>query len=844
MHKKISMAGLLVLLFLWTPFLVSCDRPRDAGLWVYADRCLLFSTENGPMLQQAQLSGSVKLAFYNNTGSDAQITLYTDAAEEGQVLLSAAAGESANLRLTLSEKTELCDGIRLVQGETDHTYILSGNALKSAGADGVPKITLLRDISLDGELTFSAPVSLSTDGHTLSVSDVVSFTCQAPGTLSLSGDISAGALYVRAPKCQIMVPEALIPENIPFQIAAASLNDLELDGTVTAGSMEELTGLAQGAAYMLATENTPVRLGAFTVEKQVVFTKPVSLIDDGIILEAPILIKTQEKGKIQLEGDLPWEKILPKAPDCDLVWDDYGPALHVAQKLYDVASYNGADPDDYILGGDCDKVPQISLIAAENTCTTKDIVWSAAGKAPFVLGAQMDCVLSPSVLKAASLTVATPADYTVTFVGPSVGENGTVNLLSSLGCYFTISDGKTSSLYYMETIWMSVLPVVCIETDSGEAVTSRDEYVGATISIESDFSDGLPSLEPSAVQIRGRGNTTWEWSDKKPYKLKFDQNVSLLGLRSGKKWVLLANFSDKSLIRNYVALESAKVLDNMDCYATQYPVDVFVNGEYAGVYTLGEQVEAGGDRLFIREDAGNVNTGFLLELGVSRESGQPVFSSSILKSIGVLQPENIDAQTLTYIQNYVSVADQAVEYLKDYEVYIDVPSLIDWFILTELSYNADSCFRRSVFLCKNAGDKLRLAQVWDFDLAFGNNVADLEAYEEWACLATDNGYVHYNWMCRLMEDEAFVTQLRQRWNAVKEPLLEAAMAAIEEGYRLTAPSADDNFAKWNILYDQVGMEPYYIVQRTTHASQVEFLREFIQQRWNWMDGELNTETQA
>ncbi len=843
MHRKIAMAGLLVLLFLWIPFLVSCDRPRDAGLWVYADGCLLFSTENGLMLQQAQLSGNVKLTFYNNTEGDAQITLYT-AAAESQVLLSAAAGEAATTHLTLSEKTELCEGVRLVQGGTDHTYILSANALKSAGADGVPRITLLRDISLDGNLAFSVPTSLSTDGHTLSVSDVISLICQDSGTLSLSGDIAAGALYVRAPSCDILVPDALIPDNIPFQIAAASINDTELDGTVTAVSMEELTDLAQGEAYMQATPDTPIRLGAFPVEEQVVFTRPVSLIDNGVTMDAPILIETQEQGEIRLEGDFPQEKICLSAPACDLIWEAEGPALHVAQKLYDVASYNGADPDAYILGGDCTAVPEISLAAAENIYSTGDIVWNTAGDASFVLEAQIDCVLSPSVLKAATLTIVPPAGCTVTFVGPSVGEGDTVNLLNPMGCYFTIADGSTSSLYYMETSWESVLPVVCIETDSGEPITSKEEYVGATISIESDFSDGLPSLESSSVQIRGRGNTTWEWSDKKPYKLKFDQNVSLLGLRSGKKWVLLANFSDKSLIRNYVALESAKVLDNMDCYATQYPVDVFVNGEYVGVYTLGEQVEAGGDRLFIREDAGNVNTGFLLELGVSRESGQPVFSSSILKNIGVLQPENIDEQTLTYIQNYITVTDRAVEYLQDYDVFIDIPSLIDWFILTELSYNADSCFRRSVFLTKSAGDKLRLAQVWDFDLAFGNNVADLEAYEEWACLATDNGYVRYNWMCRLMEDEAFVERLRERWNAVKEPLLEAAMAAIDEGYRLTAPSADDNFAKWNILYEQVGMEPYNIVQRTTYASQVEFLREFIQQRWNWMDGELNADPEA
>lgn len=102
MQKKFVMAGLFVLLFLWLPFLVSCDRQKDAGLWIYADRSLLFSTENGPMLQQARLSGNVKLTFYNNTDDDTQMILYTDGTENGQVSLSAKAGKSDTVCLTLS----------------------------------------------------------------------------------------------------------------------------------------------------------------------------------------------------------------------------------------------------------------------------------------------------------------------------------------------------------------------------------------------------------------------------------------------------------------------------------------------------------------------------------------------------------------------------------------------------------------------------------------------------------------------------------------------------------------------------------------------------------------------
>lgn len=838
MGRKIISAGLLILLFSCVLLLISCDRRKGSGLWLYANRTLLFSTEEGPALRQAHLSGKVKLTLYNNTDSDAAVTLYTNAAESEFVTLSASAGKSADISLSLPRKMDLNNGVRLSQGDTDHTYILSADGLKTA-AGSASNITLLQDISLEEPLYITAPLSLSTDGHTLYAAEAISFICSDPGALSLSGDISTAGFYARAPKCNITVPENLVPENIPFQIAAASLNGEALNGTVTASSMEELHALAAGADWECAAPNTTIQLGNFTVNRQVTFTEPVSLLDAGAALEAPIVIETDTPGKICIEGMFPQDKILLRAPNCSLIWEENGPPLHTAAQLYTIQDYNGQNHSEYVLGGNCSAVPDITLKAANNPCTTTDIHWSLTENSPYVLHTQVDSVLSPSSLKNAVLTVTAPEGCTVSFSPVCTNKDSSINLLSPLGCYVTVSDQAGSSLYYIETACSLQMPVVLIETDSGEAITSKEEYVDATVSIESDFSAGLPSLEPHAVEIRGRGNTTWEWSEKKPYKIKFAQPVSVLGMESGKNWVLLANFSDKSLIRNYVALECAKVLDNMDCYATQYPVDVFINGKYAGVYSLGEQVEEGDGRLYIHEDAGNVNTGFLLELGESHDSGHPVFSSSILRNVGVLEPANADEQTVTYIQNYINITDSSIERLKEYENYIDVPSLIDWFIMTELSYNADSCFRRSVFMTKGAGEKLKMSQVWDFDLAFGNSVADQQRYEEWACLTDDGGYVHYNWMCRLMQDEAFVAQLRDRWNEKKDILLETAMASIAEGYRLTAPSADDNFALWDILYARVGMQPEAVVLCNTHESQIEYVKTFIEHRWNWIDQELN-----
>lgn len=840
MSKKFVSAGLFILLLSCILLFISCDRHKGNGLWLYANHTLLFSTEEGPSLRQVALSGDVKLTFYNNTDRDASVTLYTSAAEGGFVTLTSAAGSSDSASVSLSEKANLNGGIRMMQGGADQAYILSPAGLETAVSDA-PVITLLQDITLENPLYITKPLSLSTDGHTLSVEGPVSFVTGESGVLSLDGDILVPGFYARAPKCDINVPDSLTPENIPLTVAAASLNGESLDGTLTASSMEELETLAAGADFERAAPGTTIRLGAFTVDRKITFSAPVSLSLNGAVLDAPIAIQTDSTGEIRLEGAFSWDKILLDAPNCSLIWEENCPPFHTAALLYRLRDYNGQSLSGYTLGGTCSTVPEITLEAANNPYTTADIHWATA-QAPFVYRAQVDSVLSPSALKNASLSVSVPPDCTVSFAG-SVNSDGTVNLLDPMGCYMKVSDMAGTSLYYIETNCSLQMPVVHIETEGGAAITSKEEYVGATISIESDFSAGLPSLKPSTAKIRGRGNTTWEWAEKKPYKIKFEESQPVLGMESEKTWVLLANFADKSLIRNYVALECAKVLDNMDCYATQYPVDVFVNGEYVGVYTLGQQVEKGQGRLYIHEDAGNVNTGFLLELGVSRDSGHPVFSSSILRNIGVLEPAGADEQTLTYIENYINMTDGAVKVMGDYENYIDIPSLIDWFIMTELSYNADSCFRRSVFMTKGAGQKLKMSQVWDFDLAFGNSVADLQRYEEWACLTDDGGYVHYNWMCQLMRDDAFVAQLRDRWNEIKEPLLETARAALEEGYRLTAPSADNNFAVWDILFARVGMQPEAVVLCNTHERQVEYLKTFIEKRWNWIDKTLNTSQQ-
>ncbi|MBE6541958.1 MAG: hypothetical protein E7672_05880, partial [Ruminococcaceae bacterium] len=141
--------------------------------------------------------------------------------------------------------------------------------------------------------------------------------------------------------------------------------------------------------------------------------------------------------------------------------------------------------------------------------------------------------------------------------------NGTTADLTAEDLRCTITDEDGLERVYDIVIKYSehTIPVISIDTSS--AVISREDYISAQISIDTSgvsgwfLPEGFSSLDKTEVQIKGRGNSTWGWP-KKPYKLKFETKTSVLGMEEAKKWILLSNYADYSLIRNYVAMEASK----------------------------------------------------------------------------------------------------------------------------------------------------------------------------------------------------------------------------------------------------------------------------------------------
>ena len=211
---------------------------------------------------------------------------------------------------------------------------------------------------------------------------------------------------------------------------------------------------------------------------------------------------------------------------------------------------------------------------------------------PYLITLILVCFLAGCQSKSAPSEVTSPAgNETAAQTSPTV--HGTTESTPAES-----SPAETEGIPEVElpfTPLTDELPIVSINT-SGAVVDSRD-YVDMTLTLAS-VTDPLIDVHGA---IRLRGNSTYGFV-KKPYRIKFDQKQSLFGLDKAKSWVLLADYLDPSTLHNYAALTLAATSEHLDFVPTPHKVNLYLNGEYAGVYTLCEQVQEQAGRLDLKLD--------------------------------------------------------------------------------------------------------------------------------------------------------------------------------------------------------------------------------------------------
>jgi hypothetical protein len=387
---------------------------------------------------------------------------------------------------------------------------------------------------------------------------------------------------------------------------------------------------------------------------------------------------------------------------------------------------------------------------------------------------------------------------------------------------YTLSNSAGSNkTYQIDLTRFTGLPIIYLTTDA--PVVSKEEYVNGTF--ELDGGRDYPSIDQLPMELRGRGNSTWFLHPKKPYQMKLESKRSPFGMLEDKKWLFLAEYSDKTLLRNHLAFSLGK-RSTLKWTPTGHFAEVFVNGTHDGTYHITEKVEDGANRVDIGD------TGFLLEIDQpDRLDPDDVFFQTDTYLINIKEP-SLDytdpeyAQVQQHINQFESVlfSDDFDDPNTGYAAYADVDSFIDWFLVNEIAKNVDAQWYSSIFLHWIPGEKIRMGPLWDFDLGFGNvDYADATFPEGW--------WVRWNtWISRMLEDPAFAQRVKERYQDLNSQRVAIKSDVYAWSERLDLSQAE-NDTIWQTIGTYVWPNP---VVYDTYEKEVEHLVNWLDTRMDWL----------
>ncbi|SHH64747.1 CotH protein [Fibrobacter sp. UWH9] len=293
------------------------------------------------------------------------------------------------------------------------------------------------------------------------------------------------------------------------------------------------------------------------------------------------------------------------------------------------------------------------------------------------------------------------------------------------------------------------IPRIVIETENFRAIKDRETEIPAKFQI---WGENAPESEIMELTIKGRGNTTWTYV-KKPYAIKFNEKTSLFGMPKAKKWVLLANYRDRTLIRNALALEIARSTEIGWTPSGRF-VEVYLNRKFLGNYYLCEKIELSKNRLGLRNNA------YLLEF--DKNNKENIFKTkyrNIPATIKDPDLEDLSAEQQEYIQNYVNTLETALydnESLLNPEDYIDLKSMALYWIIYEVATNTEPKHPKSFYMHKDATTKLTAGPVWDFDWeTFSSTISGIKLEKAM-------------WNKALLKKTRYKEVVIEQWNKYKE----------------------------------------------------------------------------
>ena len=425
-----------------------------------------------------------------------------------------------------------------------------------------------------------------------------------------------------------------------------------------------------------------------------------------------------------------------------------------------------------------------------------------------------------------------------------VGPDGSYGAVAELQFYGVAGEGDDSRLWQITN-----LPTVSINTVNGQIPYDKEHDISSTVIIISE--NGAKVLQKSETNIRERGNASREFP-KKPWRIKFDKKQNVLDAPAkAKKWTLINNYGDKTLMRNMLAFDIARKM-GMEWVPYCTPVDVVLNGEYKGCYQLCDQVEVNDGRLEIDEMTPDDNSGEALTGGYLVEVdayayNEPVWfeTSHYRLPVTIKSPDDdeITPAQKKYITDYFNLLESKmydIDPATGYRSVFDNTSFIQHMLVNEMAGNTDTYW--STYMYKRRSDpRIYTGPVWDFDLGFNN---DVRTYP--VATTSGNGYLWNSGRASsangmlyfaqriLIKDNTTADEIYNVWVAARRNGLSTEWLhdKIEQYATMLDASQRLNFMRWPILGRKVHQNP---IAYKDYASECNAVKNYVTEQMKHLD---------
>ena len=378
------------------------------------------------------------------------------------------------------------------------------------------------------------------------------------------------------------------------------------------------------------------------------------------------------------------------------------------------------------------------------------------------------------------------------------------------------------------------IPRIVIETENHQAIKSRKTEIPAKLQT---WGKKLPESAVMDLTIKGRGNTSWTDMPKKSYKIEFVKKQEMLGMPKDKDWALIANYADKTLMKNYLMYHLSAELNAYYAPRCEF-VELYLNNEYQGVYLLTETIKQAKNRIDIPQS----DDSYIVEIDGKYKDGEQVIFSKIIENDSIGKPFRIH-----YPKNAAQyILDSLEKHIQSFEIYlknlhkkqdnnvtqwIDINEYVKHYWIQEFSKNPDAKFLTSVFFTWEKHAVIKMGPVWDFDLAFGGHSWDK------INLVTDYYIRNSYWNIFLFQDSVLNQSVSNFWIQNKNIFFNT-LNTVDSIKNSLYKAADNNFKKWNILHST--NYKYHVHAYKNYEEAVSDLKSWIANRFLWLNNQNNT----